>query len=332
MNKIAHSDPLVHVITPLYNTEKYLGECIRSVLSQTYQRWEYTIVNNCSSDRSLEIANQYAAQDSRIHVHENERYLDMMENWNHSMRQLLPESRYCKVVHADDRLFPDCLEKMVAVAEDNPSVGIVGAYRLDENVVDLDGLPEIQTCYPGSDICRWQLLGGNYIFGSPTSLLYRSDRVRSRDPFFNEANIHADQEVCFDILSDSDFGFVHQILTYTRRHNESNTTFTRKFSTYRLGHLKCLIEYGPRHLGQTEYQRRLDSRLRSYHRFLARSIIGMKGRAFREYHCRGLRQLGLRIQKLSLLRALLIQLLDLATSLRILRHGLRRRNRRVAKS
>lgn len=52
--------PLVSILTPVYNGEEYLAECIESVLGQTYQNWEYCIVNNCSTDRTLEIANGYA--------------------------------------------------------------------------------------------------------------------------------------------------------------------------------------------------------------------------------------------------------------------------------
>src|SRR5438093_8149037 len=51
--------PLVSVVTPIYNGEKYLAECIESVLAQTYQNWEYVIVNDCSTDRSLDIAQYY---------------------------------------------------------------------------------------------------------------------------------------------------------------------------------------------------------------------------------------------------------------------------------
>ena len=60
--------PLVSVVTPVYNEEKNLAECIESVLAQTYPNWEYVIVNNCSTDRSLQIAESYAAQDKRIRV------------------------------------------------------------------------------------------------------------------------------------------------------------------------------------------------------------------------------------------------------------------------
>ncbi|HWG97207.1 MAG TPA: glycosyltransferase, partial [Nitrospira sp.] len=57
-------DPLVSIVTPVYNGEKYLAECIESILAQTFPRWDYTIVNNCSTDRSLEIAECYAQKDS----------------------------------------------------------------------------------------------------------------------------------------------------------------------------------------------------------------------------------------------------------------------------
>ncbi|MCB0227477.1 MAG: glycosyltransferase, partial [Anaerolineae bacterium] len=52
--------PLVSVVTPVYNTDKYLADCIESVLAQSYDNWEYVIINNCSTDRSLEIAQRYA--------------------------------------------------------------------------------------------------------------------------------------------------------------------------------------------------------------------------------------------------------------------------------
>ena len=56
-----------------------------------------------------------------------------MQNWNHALRKISPNSKYCKIVHADDWIFPQCIEQMVSVAERNPSVGIVGSYGLKGN-------------------------------------------------------------------------------------------------------------------------------------------------------------------------------------------------------
>ena len=58
--------PLVSVITPTYNHEKYIEECINSVLSQTYDNWEMIIVDDASSDNTAKIVERYAQEDSRI--------------------------------------------------------------------------------------------------------------------------------------------------------------------------------------------------------------------------------------------------------------------------
>ena len=121
-------EPLVSVVTPVYNGEDFLTECIESVLRQTYGNYEYIIVNNCSTDRSLEIALNYSKRDSRIRVHSNSQFVGVIENHNIAFRLISPNSKYCKVVSADDWLFPECLARMVDVAEANPSAGFVGSY------------------------------------------------------------------------------------------------------------------------------------------------------------------------------------------------------------
>ena len=57
------------------------------------------------------------------------------------MTEISPDADYVKVVHADDLLFPECLERMVALADRHPNIGLVGAYRLNGTEVDLDALP-----------------------------------------------------------------------------------------------------------------------------------------------------------------------------------------------
>ena len=321
------SQPLVSIVTPVYNTEKYLAECTEGVLAQTYENWEYVIVNNCSTDRSLEIAQHYAQQDDRIRVYSNDKFLSQFQNWNHTMRQISRESKYCKVVHADDWLFPECIARMVEVAEAYPSVGIVSAYRLDEDRVGLDGLPYPSTFMPGREICRLSLLGGPWVFGSPSSLLIRSDIVRSRDPFYDESILHSDTEACFDILQNCDFGFVHQMLTFTRRHNESLTSLTNSFNTRRLAVLTVLLRYGPIYLEAEEYKKQLQLDLEGYYRFLARSIFELKGREFWDFHKKELRRLGYPLNTVRLIRALLFELSDFRQATRAVRGALERRRK-----
>lgn len=305
------TQPLVSVVTPVFNAKKYLSECIQSVLVQTYSNWEYVIVDNCSTDASGEIAADFAKKDNRIRLVENDSFLSQMENWNRAMRQISPRSRYCKVVHADDWLFPECIERMVDVAEKNPRVGIVGAYRLDETQVNLDGLPFPSNAIPGRKICRDYLLGGPYVFGSPTSLLICSDIIRKKDPFYNGSSIHADVEVCLDILSKWDFGFVYQVLTFTRRHNEATTSFLRRFSTYRLARLLFLHKYGPRFLSPNEYQERFQKMLDAYCRFIVRSLVVRKDKELYSYHRNGLSQIGIKLSTLLIFKALLTEFSNL---------------------
>jgi glycosyltransferase involved in cell wall biosynthesis len=169
--------PLVSVITPVYNGGRYLAECIESVLAQTYKNWEYLIFNNRSTDNTLEIAQSYAQRDARILVHDNDTFLGKLENHNVALRQISSHSKYCKVVHADDSLFPECIARMVELAEANQSVGIVGSYRLDDIWVSCDGLPYPSTVVPGREICRSSSSGESHEFEEIWTYLSQSRRL-----------------------------------------------------------------------------------------------------------------------------------------------------------
>src|SRR6266567_1415436 len=137
----ASSQPLVSVVVPVYNEVEYLGECLESILAQTYSNWNCVVVDNCSTDGSGEIAARYAAKDPRIRVHSNREFLRAVPNYNVAWRQISLECKYAKMVFSDDWIFPECLERMVAVAEEHPTVGIVGAYGLQGKQVMWIGLP-----------------------------------------------------------------------------------------------------------------------------------------------------------------------------------------------
>lgn len=307
--------PLVSVVTPVHNGAAFLDECVQSVLRQTYPYWEYVIVNNASADDSPAIAQRYAAQDARIRVIHTPALLPKVDSHNFALRQISPASRYCKVLHADDWLFPECLARMVDVAEAHPTVGIVGAYRLLEDVVTLDGLPVTGVCFSGKEIGRLALLGELYVFGSPTSLLLRSDIVRVRPEFYTSREPWTDVDVCYEILKRWDFGFVHQVLTFTRRHGASGTAASARFGAPMLGRLALLRRHGRDFLTEEEWHRRTHEILARYGRFLLRSLVTGREKAFWEYHARALAAAGypLRLRRL-LLREAGTVLLDLLRS------------------
>jgi glycosyltransferase involved in cell wall biosynthesis len=296
-------EPEVSVVTPVYNGAKYLRECIESILAQTYENWEYVIVNNCSTDESLSIAREYERNNPRIRVFENSKHLPLLENSNVSLRKISPTAKYCKIVHADDWLMPECLELMVALADQNPSVSMVSSYRLEENRVTLDGLQYPSHVVPGHSVCRATLLGELYVFGAPSNLLLRCDVIRRRSDFYGSQGIHADTDACYEILRDSDFGFVHQVLTFTRRHNEAATSFARRVNTYLPAEVGSVVKYGHFYLSDEEYQQRLRQLMARYYRFLAESLFRGKGKDFWRYHTEQLSSFGYPIQRLRLMGA-----------------------------
>jgi glycosyltransferase involved in cell wall biosynthesis len=289
--------PLVSVVTPVYNGEAYLDECIQSVLSQTYQAWEYIILNNCSSDRTLEIAQRYAAEDSRIRVFSNRTLLPIMQNWNQALRYISPESRYCKIVHADDWLFPECVARMVAAAQAHPSAGLVGSYSLWGDRVVSDGLPAAETFFPGRTIGRLNLLNRICSFWSPSALMIRSDLIRRRDKFYNEAYLHADDEVLYEILRGSDFAFVHQVLSYIRTHADSVTSReAAPNNTIMLAHLDLLTRYGPVYLEPDEHRAHIDKTIHRYYGFLVRSVFNFREKEFWKYQYQAFKKIGYRLK------------------------------------
>jgi glycosyltransferase involved in cell wall biosynthesis len=302
------SQPLVSIVTPAYNEEEHLAECIESVLAQTYQNWDYTIVNNFSTDKTLEIARRYAAKDPRIRVHDNKEFLQMLPNHNLAIRQISPQSKYTKVVLADDWIFPGCLEKMVTVAEAYPSIGIVSAYQQFGQEVRITGLPREQTLVSGKEACRQFLLGTLLLFGSQTTVLYRSDLVRSRDIFYVETDRYADFEACFALLRDSDLGFVHEILTFSRPRLGSIGAVSADVGAHYGSMLGMLFTYGRTCLSGEELQQTLNRYLTEYYTFLGRRLFVERDRGFWAYHKRILANVGLGFRRARLAKAAVGQL------------------------
>jgi glycosyltransferase involved in cell wall biosynthesis len=249
------SNPLVSVVTPFYNTQEYLAECIESVLRQTYGNWKYILVDNHSTDGSSAIAANYASRfPDKIRVIRTPSFLSQVQNYNFALSCIWRQSKYCKMVQADDWIFPDCIKSMVEVAEAHPSVGLVAAYELEGDEVRLDGLPYPSPETPGRDVCRLYFLKHTYLFGTPTSLLMRSDVVRSRTPFYDERYApFEDGHACFDLLKTWNFGFVHQVLTYTRRQEGSIIAPLRSLGLVPFLHLSMLVTHGRDYLSEQEY-------------------------------------------------------------------------------
>jgi glycosyltransferase involved in cell wall biosynthesis len=189
--------PLVSICIPTYNGAAYLGPCLDSALSQTTSDLEVLIVDDCSSDNSLDIAQRYARKDSRVRVSSNKVNLGLVENWNRCAH--LAQGEWVKFLFQDDLVVPDCLGRLLAAA-DEFKVPIVSCARdflfergtaEDQRTMYLDHKTHIENLYRDSPhwsaeqssagALRWI---GHNLFGEPTAvLLHRS--VFARFGFFN---------------------------------------------------------------------------------------------------------------------------------------------------
>jgi glycosyltransferase involved in cell wall biosynthesis len=249
------SEPLVTVVTPVYNGEQFLPQCIESVLAQKHGHFEYLICNNHSTDRSGEIADGYARKDPRIRVVKPPTFLPQVQNFNFAVRQMSAQSSYLKLVFADDWVFPEALSRMLEIAERNPTVALVGAYRIIETTPFGFGLSVDQDVFPGREACRAHLLGKAYPFGNPSCVMYRASVVRSRgDKFFPEDRTNFDLDIAMRLLREGDLGFVHQVLTFLRYQPGSIMERLSDFNHWFLSVYIAIQEYGPEYLTPEEFQ------------------------------------------------------------------------------
>ena len=249
------AQPFVSVVTPVYNDDPYLEQCIRSVLSQTHQHFEYIVCDNHSTDRSGEIARDLAAGDSRMRVVSPPDFLPQARNFNFALGQMSASARYCKMLSSDDWIFAECLERMTTLAEAHPNVGLVGSYRLIEAAPDCFGVPVERSVFPGREAVRWQILGKAYPFGTPSTVLYRAERVREALPvFFPEDRFYFDLDAAFRILAKHDFGFVHQVLSFSRYQPGAIMDEANQLHTWPLMHYVTAEQYGREFLEPQEFQ------------------------------------------------------------------------------
>jgi glycosyltransferase involved in cell wall biosynthesis len=123
--------PLVSVLMTAYNREKYIAEAIESVLASTFQDYELIVVDDCSSDKSYEIALTYAKKDLHIRVYRNERNLGDYPNRNRAASYAA--GKYLKYIDADDYVYPHGLSVIVGMVERFPEAAL-GFASLEQDV------------------------------------------------------------------------------------------------------------------------------------------------------------------------------------------------------
>jgi teichuronic acid biosynthesis glycosyltransferase TuaG len=117
---MSNAAPLVSIITPLYNSEEFIEETLDSVQAQTYTNWEMLLIDDCSTDRSVEIARARQQQDPRFKVSQLEKNSGSGPARNEAIRQA--EGKYLAFLDSDDLWVPEKLSRHVQFMEDNKAV------------------------------------------------------------------------------------------------------------------------------------------------------------------------------------------------------------------
>ena len=158
------SQPLVSVIMPSYNAEKYIAESIESVLHQTYPNWELIVTDDCSSDRTPDIVRGFCENDSRIDLVVAQQHSGIAGTRNQCLSRA--KGRFVAFLDNDDLWYPEKLEKQVGFMLDRGCAFSYSAYELMRE----DGTPKGKTIKTAGVISYNKYLR-NTIIGSGTIML-----------------------------------------------------------------------------------------------------------------------------------------------------------------
>lgn len=167
---------------PVYNTEKYLGEAIESILVQTFTDFEFIIVDDASTDNSPAIIEEYWKSDPRIRVLRNDENVGLGVSLQRGLK--LAKGEFIARMDADDISTPDRFEKQHAFLTAHPDICILGG---DEWIIDQDGTVtgELITSKLAG-VLRWNMLLGNGVITPHPCAMIRKSFLEQMGGFGNQ--------------------------------------------------------------------------------------------------------------------------------------------------
>jgi len=159
----------ISVVMPVYNAEKYLKTSIESILNQTFSNFEFIIINDGSTDRSLEIIQRYAKKDDRIKVISRENK-GIVRSLNEGIKAA--KGKYIARMDADDIAYSERFEKQVSFLEDNLEYGIVASFvEIFGDAYDLEYNKFVERNHNKEDFEFIDLLCGGFSICHPTVII-----------------------------------------------------------------------------------------------------------------------------------------------------------------
>ena len=195
------------VFVPTYNSEKYLRQCLDSVLKQTFQDWQCVISDDASTDKSVEIAKEYEKKDTRFKVLTHEKNVGAANNWNRAKEN--NNSFATKILCADDYIFHNSLALQYNLLKRfNTSIVFSERKILFPSGRSLHPkLPKYGQSLSFNEAFSLYIKSGRNIFGEPVSALFKTDSLISSKTF------------------NSNFEFALDTFCYAAIANNENVTF-----------------------------------------------------------------------------------------------------------
>lgn len=232
--------PLVSVITPAFNAEKYIAATIESVLAQTYSDWELIIVDDGSTDRTAEIVKNYTARDSRV-VYVFQKNAGQSAARNAALMH--SHGVYIAFLDADDLFNPEKLEVQTTFLEKNPLCGVCYCRIAHFFNDDPEKFFTFDVPHPSGNLFQ-DLLRSNFI--NPLSVVLRKnllDQVGGFNPSFRRVD---EQYLWLKLArAGADFQYLNQSLARYRVHRGSLSNEARYFSETEAQFIKLLAIIKP---------------------------------------------------------------------------------------
>lgn len=210
--------PLVSVIMPAYNTEKYISEAIDSILNQTYKNFEFFIIDDCSTDRTAEIIKAY--EDARIIYIHSEKNYGIVYSLNKCIN--LANGKYIARMDSDDISLPERLREQVEYMELNPNVSIIGTAFRYSDTKEVINHPVVD------DLIKIQLLN-NTAFGHPTVMIRKNDLINN-NLIYDHSFLHAEDYELWTRMSEKGLKMANLpgVGLIYRRHNAQISSSKQK--------------------------------------------------------------------------------------------------------
>jgi glycosyltransferase involved in cell wall biosynthesis len=199
---------LVSVVVPCYNYEGYLAQCLDSVLSQKWVRFEVIVVDDASTDGSLDVANRYATTDERVRVLHHELNAGHIATYNEGLAAA--NGDYLVLLSADDMLTPGSLARAAALLNAHPDVGLAygGALRFTGQTPPSprSGTPRWRI-WPGEDWIRLRARRGHNVVVCPEAVV-RASVFHTVGPYREDLPHSADFAMWIAVASRSNVGYI----------------------------------------------------------------------------------------------------------------------------